>query len=118
MTSIKTLNHKEFRAPIGTPVFVNVYFVIKTLPARFAGVPRFGVVSSKKVFRYAYQRNRARRLLREWIVFNAEHFVPEFDYIVIARAQILECDREMGRKLMRAAIVKVEKNQPDATTTE
>lgn len=53
-----------------------------------AGVPRLGVVASKKSLRKAVQRNRARRLLREAFRLNRCRVAPGRDVVLIARRAI------------------------------
>ena len=49
---------------------------------------RAGVVVSKRTFRRAVDRNRAKRLLREAFRLNRHWFAPDVDVILIARAGI------------------------------
>lgn len=103
-------NHKDFFAtPDDVNAFVSkhYYFLVKTKSAKEYGNSRYGVVATKKKFRLAVDRNRAKRLLRDWIAFSEDIMVPDLDYIVIANSNILDCDRETGRKLMHSAFKKV-----------
>ena len=114
MTNQKTLNHRDFYTAPDTPMVVNDLFIMKTKPAKITGKTRFGVASPKKTFRLAVNRNRARRLLRDWIAFNKDRFCDNYDYIFIARAKILDCNRETGRKSVCNAIKKMTKKLKNA----
>jgi ribonuclease P protein component len=59
------------------------------------------------MFKLAVQRNRAKRLLRDWIAFSENLMIPELDYIIIARSNILECNRDNGRALIFSAFKKL-----------
>ncbi len=109
MKNKKTLNHREFHTAPDAPTVINGFFIMKIKPARIPGFSRFGVASPKKTFKLAIHRNRARRLLRDWIAFNKDFFSGDYDYIFIARAQTLNCNRETGRKLVYDAIKKMAK---------
>ena len=74
-------------------------FIIKTKNAK--DVARYGVVAAKKFFRLAVSRNRAKRLLRDWIAWNEDLMLDNFDYIFIARPEILDANRENGREQMK-----------------
>ena len=70
---------------------------------------RYGIIASKRTFKFAVQRNRAKRLLRDWIAFNEDLMLPDMDYIFIARANILNCSRESGRAKMANALKRISK---------
>ncbi len=54
---------------------------------------RLGVVASKRTFRRAVDRNRARRLLREAFRLNRHRLRPDVDVVLLARRRILEAKR-------------------------
>jgi len=101
-------NHKDFlTAPTDKMVTDSCFIVkIKTAAKKDA---RYGIIAPKRTFKLAIQRNRAKRLLRDWIL-NSEHLMlPDMDYIFIARSAILECSREKGREQMAKALEKLSK---------
>lgn len=55
---------------------------------------RLGVVASKRTFRRAVDRNRAKRLLREAFRLNRAHFNANRDLVIIARRRILDVRRQ------------------------
>ncbi len=64
-------------------------FIIRARPTRFADGGRYGLVTTKRTFRHAVDRNRARRRLRAWIGACEKMLKPGWDYIFIARPSIL-----------------------------
>jgi ribonuclease P protein component len=82
-------------------------FVVKAKAAKISGDARYGLIVSKRDFKLAVHRNRAKRLMRDWIAFNEDLMSPELDYVFIAYSQVLDCGREVGRKSMADALVKI-----------
>lgn len=101
-------NHKDFLTTPNDPAVSNDFFITKAKPA-VKRDSRYGIIVSKRSFRLAVQRNRAKRLLRDWIAYNEHLMLPNMDYIFIGRAPILECTREDGRKKMANALKKIAK---------
>lgn len=66
--------------------FFNPYLGIRFVPK--AGVSRFTVVVSTKVYKTAVQRNRLKRLLREFLRRRLPEF-PKGDYLISARPKII-----------------------------
>ena len=63
---------------------------------------RVGVVASKRTFRQAVQRNRARRLLREAFRLNRSQIAGDVDLVLLARRKILDVKRPaVERDLLR-----------------
>lgn len=79
-------------------------FFIRARPARISDDPQYGLIVTKRTFKLAVNRNRAKRLLRDWIHFNEKHMSDDLDYIFIARYSILTASREDGREEMRKAL--------------
>ena len=101
-------NHKDFLTTPDDPVFVNHFFITKAKPA-VKKDSRYGIIVSKRTFKLAVQRNRAKRMLRDWIAYNEHLMSPKLDYVFIGRVSILECAREEGRKKMSIALKKISK---------
>lgn len=71
-------------------------------PTSPTGRSRLGVVASKRTFRRAVDRNRAKRLLREAFRLNRGRIDNGCDLVVIARRRILEAKcADVGRELAR-----------------
>ena len=107
-------NHLDFKTDRECPYSANDLFSVHTKPAKFADDPRYGLVVSKRNFRFAVQRNRVKRLLRDWIRFADEYMCADLDYVFFARVPILdkEVTREIGRDAMVRALESI-KNQND-----
>ena len=56
--------------------------------------PRVGVIASKRTFRRAVDRARAKRLLREAFRLNRERFAFHTDCVLVARRSILKAGRQ------------------------
>lgn len=101
--------HTDFLAPEDSPVAKSAFFVVRTIPTKTPGAPRYGLKVTKRVFKFAVHRNRAKRLLRDWIRFNDTLMLPEYDYVFISRAAILTATRDDGREAMRKALAYLKK---------
>lgn len=102
-----TLKRRKDFVEIGkqTEAFVSDFFIMRTRPTLFEGDARFGITATKKTFeKSAIKRNRARRLLREWIRLNNDKLNPDLDYVFIARHMILDSTLKSGLKQMERAI--------------
>lgn len=63
---------------------------------------RLGVVASKRSFKKAHDRARAKRLLREAYRLNRFRFRGAYDVVLVARRPILETSRQdVEKELMR-----------------
>ena len=101
-------NYKDFLTTPETSAVINGFFITKAKPA-IKKDSRYGIVVSKRTFKLAVQRNRAKRLLRDWIAYNEHLMLPNKDYVFICRMPVLECTREEGRKKMANALKKISK---------
>ena len=105
-------NHKDFFA---TSDDVHAFvvradcFIVKTKSSKEYGNNRYGLVVTKKNFKLAVHRNRAKRLLRDWIAFNEDLMLPDLDYILIARTSILNTSRANGREMVYNAFKQIAK---------
>lgn len=79
-------------------------FFVRAKPTRFPGHARYGLTASKRVFKLATQRNRAKRLLRDWIRHNERYLCDDLDYVFIARFGILDAKRPDGRAAVRRTL--------------
>ena len=79
---------------------------------------RLGVVASKRTFRHAVERNRARRLLRESFRLHRDRIADGVDLVLLARRRILDArrpdvDRDLLAALRKAGLL-VRGNAPGA----
>jgi len=100
-------DHKDFLISLGDFKVVSYNLTVKAKPAKIPGDARYGVVAAKKYFKLAVDRNRAKRMLRDWIAANENLMLPELDYIFIARDPILTRKRDPGRKEMGRSLKKI-----------
>ena len=101
-------NHKDFLTSPDDPAAFTPYFIVKAKSVARKD-SRYGIIVSKRTFKLAVQRNRAKRLLRDWIAYNEHLMLPNKDYIFVGRVSVLECTREEGRKKMADALKKISK---------
>lgn len=99
-------NHNDFITDRNFPFSAGELFTVRTRPTRDISDPRYGLVVSKRNFRFAVSRNRAKRLLRDWIRFADEYMCSDLDYVFFAHPRILDADitRDMGRGEMVRAL--------------
>ena len=81
------------------------FLVLYFRPVPGSGLLRLGVIASRRTFRHAVWRNRAKRLLRETVRLNRSRFDGlEGDMLLIARPRILEQKRQtVDSDLLRTA---------------
>ena len=99
--------HKDFVMPKTSLLAHTDCFLVKAQPVKPSCHARYGIVISKKEFKLAVQRNRAKRLLRDWVGFNEDLMLPELDYVFFGNAAVLDCDREHGRKEIKWALKRI-----------
>ena len=109
-------NHKDFIMTDENPTAKSAFFFVRMKPCITPEKPRYGVTATKKTFKLAVHRNRAKRLLREWVRFNEKYMRPDMDYVFIARHPILNATREYGRDAMARALKYLEKTPNDDAT--
>ena len=101
-------NHKDFYIPHDSNLVASCdCFVLRAKPAKIPSDARYGILATKKVFRFAVQRNRAKRLVRDWLAFHENLMNNNLDYVFILRAPILNMDRKSGRKEMEYVLNKI-----------
>ena len=103
-------NHKDFVMTDDNPTARSAYFFVRMKSCVISNDARYGVVATKRTFKFATQRNRAKRLLRDWVRFNEGLLLPDMDYVFIARHAILEATRDDGRAAMARALTSLKKN--------
>ena len=103
-------NHNDFLATDEDPTARCAFFLIRAKMAKFPDAPRYGLTVTKKTFKLAVDRNLAKRKLRDWIRFNHDLLLPQYDYIFIARRAILNASRTDGRVAMKKALRYIGKN--------
>ncbi len=112
-------NHKDFFMTDENPTAKSAFFIIRMKPCTIPDVPRYGIVATKKTLKFAVHRNRAKRLLRDWIRFNEKRLRPDMDYVFIARRGILDASRDDGRAAMARALTYLKKNpKPQSKNAE
>lgn len=93
--------NKEYRKVYsqGKP-YADRYMVIYVLRNNL-GIRRFGFTVSKKIGK-AVKRNRIRRVFKEVCRLNLKNFPEGFDYIIIARHDIVNLSfRQIEERLLR-----------------
>ena len=96
--------HEDFAMRENDPVAKSAYFLARAKPAKIQNDARYGIIVTKKTFKHAVDRNRAKRLIRDWIAFNEKIMRTEWDYVFIIRRAILDADRTTGRGAMKKAL--------------
>ena len=79
-------------------------FLVRMRAARLPEDPQYGLVVTKRMFKHAVDRNREKRLLRDWIAYNEKMMRADRDYIFIVRRDILKATRTDGRIAMKKAL--------------
>ncbi|MBP3316567.1 MAG: ribonuclease P protein component [Alphaproteobacteria bacterium] len=103
-------NHSDFAVTPDDLSGRSAYFIIRAKYAKYPNDARYGLVVTKRTFKHAVDRNRAKRLMRDWIAFNDDKMLPNMDYIFVARAPILNASREQGRAAMARALHWIKKS--------
>lgn len=107
-------NHADFVVGDNEPTARCAYFLVRAKNAKFPDDARYGIIVTKKTFKHAVDRNRAKRLLRDWLAFHEKMLRPEWDYVFIIRRAILDADRTAGRVAMKKALHYLRKQEIDA----
>lgn len=104
-------NHADFAMGENDPVAKSACFLVRVKPAKFPDDARYGMIVTKKTFKHAVERNRAKRVLRDWIASNEHLMRSEWDYVFIIRRAILETDRTSGCTAMKKALNYLSKHE-------
>ena len=102
--------HSDFLMTDENPTARSAFFFIRMKPCVVPNNPRYGLTATKRTFKFAVHRNRAKRLLRDWVRFNEKRLRSDMDYVFIARKPILDASREDGRAAMARALTYLKKN--------
>lgn len=106
--------HEHFVMGDNDPIARSAGFVVRAKKTLFPDDARYGLIASKRTFKLAVDRNRAKRLLREWIRHNEKMLLPDLDYVFIARRAILEHGRDQGIAAMTKALHWIAKSNKNA----
>ena len=109
--------HSDFIMAEDDPSARSEFFTVRAKKTVFPGDARVGFVATKRTFKLAVERNRAKRLLRDWVRFCDDLMVPEYDYVFVARAPILTVTRDIGRRAMRKELLHILKKYAPRTPT-
>ena len=96
--------HIDFETADGDIVARSAGFLVRMRKTRFPGDARYGLIVTKRTFRHAVDRNRARRLLRVWIRHGDKLLRSDCDYVFIARPTILRWGLGDGVGAMKRAL--------------
>lgn len=107
-------NHSDFAMGENDHVAKSAYFLVCAKNAKIPGDARYGMIVTKKTFKHAVDRNRAKRMLRDWLAFNERMLRPEWDYVFIIRRAIIDADRTSGRVAMKKALNYLRKQETNA----
>lgn len=106
--------HQDFTMGPDAPVAKCAYFLVRAKNAKYPDDARYGLIVTKKTFKHAVDRNRAKRMIRDWIAFNEKMLNPSWDYVFVIRRGILDADRTSGRVAMKKALNYIRKQNIDA----
>ena len=106
--------HSDFLVGENDPTARCAYFLVRAKSAKYQNDARYGLIVTKKTFKHAVDRNRAKRLIRDWIAYNEKLLRDEWDYIFVIRHAILDADRDSGRESMRKALHYLKKQEINA----
>ena len=106
--------HEDFIAGENDLCARCAFFLIRAKIAKYPTDARYGLTVTKRTFKHAVDRNRAKRLLRDWIAHNEKMLRNDWDYIFIAKQAILNAGRSSGREAMRKALHYLKKQEINA----
>lgn len=98
--------HSEFLKDTGFNNIKTEFFILKTRPCIFKKDPRCGIITTKKVFKLAIERNRAKRRLKASLIILNEKLSDELDYIFILKKSILNIKFKDLLKIIEESIIK------------
>ena len=89
------------------PKYICDFFIAKARDTKWPGDARYGLTATKRTFRPAVLRNRAKRLLRAWLKEAEDALNPDLDYVFIARYGILGAKLPDGVAQIKRALKKL-----------
>ena len=89
------------------PKYICDFFIAKARPTKWPNDARYGLTATKRTFRPAVLRNRAKRLLRAWLKEAESSLNPDLDYVFIARSGILDATLPDGVAQLNRALKKL-----------
>lgn len=98
--------HSEFLKDTGFNNIKTEFFILKTRPCIFKKDPRYGIITTKKVFKLAIERNRAKRRLKASLIILNEKLSDELDYIFILKKSILNIKFKDLLKIIEESTIK------------
>lgn len=107
--TLRLLKSKEFNK-----VFSNTQFkanhggVLFLAKMNNLGHPRLGFVISKRTINLAVNRNRVKRVVRDFFRLR-QHEFPPLDVVIIARRPLADMDNNMVRKVTKQLSSKLER---------
>ncbi len=107
-------NHCDFAMTPDDFSALSSYFIVRAKPAKYPDDARYGLIVTKKTFKHAVDRNRAKRLMREWIRHHENMMLSDMDYVFVARHRILDASWDQGTEAMRKALHWIKKSYKNA----
>lgn len=77
------------------------YLTIRARQTYSPDDPKIGFLAVKKIFKFAIQRNRAKRLMRDWACYCQDMMRMDSDYVFFAKDGILSVSRDEGRDIVK-----------------
>ena len=99
--------HVDFAMADDAPKFICDFFIAKARPTKWPDDARYGITATKRTFKLAVNRNRAKRRLRAWLRSSESALNPALDYVFIARSGIADAKLPDGVDQMKRALKKL-----------
>ena len=99
--------HADFLMPEDARKYICDLFIARSRPTKWPGNAKYGLTATKRTFRHAVLRNRAKRLLRVWLRLNEHLLSPDLDYVFIARSAIQDTTLPIGLAQTARALEKL-----------
>ncbi|UDG81436.1 Ribonuclease P protein component [Candidatus Profftia lariciata] len=89
----RLLTPKQFNFVFEKPQRASTTYITILGRINILSHPRLGLIISKKSIRRAHERNRIKRLTREYFRLN-QYFLPAMDFVVIVRKRAQELNNQ------------------------